>query len=119
MNQYETVFIITPVLSDEDIKNTIERYKKFLIQNSAEIIYEENWGLRKLAYSIKRKNNGYYYLIEYKSEGELVKKLEIEFLRDERIMRFLTVKLDKYAIIYNEKKRAKKEETQNVEENKP
>ncbi len=112
---YETTFIITPVLSDDQVKSSIDKFKNILEQNGAEIIFEDNWGLRKLAYPIQKKSTGFYYLIEYKAAGELIKKLEIEFTRDEKIIRFLTVKLDKHAIAYNEKKRNKKLETQKAE----
>ena len=103
--QYETVFIVTPVLSDEQMMETIQKFKKILADNGAKIVREVNWGLRKLAYPIRKKNTGFYYLVEYTAAGELINKLEIEFRRDERILRFLTVALDKHAIAYNEKKR--------------
>jgi small subunit ribosomal protein S6 len=114
LHHYETVFIMTPVLSEDQMMDTVTKFKKILTDNGTEIVHENNWGLRKLAYPIQKKNTGFYYLIEFKAEGELINKLEIEFKRDERIMRFLTVVLDKHAIAYNEKKRknanAKKEE---------
>ena len=116
LHHYETVFIMTPVLSEDQMMDTVTKFKKILTDNGTEIVHENNWGLRKLAYPIQKKNTGFYYLIEYKAEGELINKLELEFKRDERIMRFLTVALDKHAITYNEKKRknatAKKEEVQ-------
>jgi small subunit ribosomal protein S6 len=105
LNQYETVFIITPVLSDEQMMDTVLKFKKILTDNGSELVYENNWGLRKLAYPIQKKNTGFYYLLEYKAQGDLVNKLEIELKRDERILRFLTVALDNHAITYNEKKR--------------
>ena len=114
--RYETVFILTPVLSEDQAKEAAKKFKKTITDLGGKIVNEENWGLRKLAYPIQKKNTGFYYLIEYKAEGELINKLELEFKRDERIMRFLTVVLDKHAIAYNEKKRknatAKKEEVQ-------
>lgn len=110
MNQYETVFIITPVLSDDQIKEAVKKYQDYLKDNGAEIVHEEHWGMRKLAYPIQKKSTGFYHLIEYKAQGELISNFEIEFKRDERIMRFLTVKLDKHAVAYNEKKRKKAQE---------
>jgi len=104
-NQYETVFIMTPVLSEEQMMETVAKFKKILSDNGTEIVFENNWGLRKLAYPIQKKNTGFYYLVEYKAPGDLIGKLETEFKRDERIMRFLTIALDKHAIAYNEKKR--------------
>ncbi len=103
--QYETVIIVTPVLSEEDLKKTYDNYIAFLKKNKAEIIHEEKWGLKQLAYPIKKKTTGYYYLFEYKAEPEVIALLEKEFSRDESIMRFLTTKLDKYAIDYNDRKR--------------
>ena len=107
MNQYETVFILTPVLSDEQMKETVAKYQKFLKNKGAEIVFEDNWGLRKLAYPIQKKSTGFYHLIEFKAEGNFVADLELTYKRDERVIRHLTVKLDKHAIAYNEKKRKK------------
>jgi len=117
LNQYETVFITTPVLSESQMKEAVEKFKTILTDGGAEIVNEENWGLRKLAYPIQKKSTGFYYLIEFKSEGSLVEKLETEYRRDERIIRFLTVRLDRYGAEYAEKKRNKKsEETEKVKE---
>ncbi|MFW5886681.1 MAG: 30S ribosomal protein S6 [Bacteroidota bacterium] len=115
-NQYETVFITTPVLSDVQMKETVDKFKKILTDNGGEIVHEENWGLKKLAYPIQKKSTGFYYLIEFKAEGELIEKMEIEYRRDERIIRFLTMKMDKYAIEYSVKKRSKKESQKKEEE---
>jgi len=113
MNQYETVFILTPVLSDDQMKEAVKKYREFLTGRGAEIIHEEDWGMRKLAYPIQKKSTGFYHLFEYKSGGEVVKPLEIEFKRDERVIRFLTIKLDKHAVAYNEKKRKRAQEKEN------
>ncbi len=104
-NNYETVFILTPVLSDTQMKDTVEKFKQVLLDNGAQIVNEENWGLKKLAYPIQHKTTGFYNLIEYKAPSTIVNSLEIEFKRDERIMRFLTVALDKHAIEYNIKRK--------------
>ena len=105
LKQYETVFILTPVLSQEQMEEAAVKFKKILTDNGAEVVFENNWGLRKLAYPIQKKNTGFYYLIEFKAEGDVISKLELEYKRDERLLRFLTVALDKHAITYNEKKR--------------
>jgi small subunit ribosomal protein S6 len=110
MNQYETVFILTPVLSEEQMKEAVKKYEDFLKKNGAEIVHQENWGMRKLAYPIQKKSSGFYNLIEYTTDGDLIAKLEIIFKRDERVLRFLTVKLDKHAVAYNEKKRRQRKE---------
>ncbi len=106
VKQYETVFIVTPVLSEEQIKETVKKYQTLLTDNGAEIVFENNWGMRKLAYPIQKKTTGFYYLIEFKAEGEVIAKLETAYKRDERLLRFLTVSLDKHAVAYNEKRRA-------------
>ena len=106
MNKYETVFILTPVLSDDQMKETVEKFKKVLTDNGGNIENEENWGLRKLAYPIENKNTGFYTLIEFEGEPTIVGKLETAFRRDEKVIRFLTFRLDKYAAEYAVKRRA-------------
>ena len=105
MNSYETVFILTPVLSEDQMKEAVEKFKGVLVQNGAEIVNEEEWGLKKLAYPIQKKSTGFYCLLEFKGEPTIVKKLDIAFRRDERVIRFLTFRLDKYAQEYAEKRR--------------
>jgi len=114
MNQYETVFILTPVLSDEQMKEAVKKYEDQLTGAGAEIIHEENWGMKKLAYPIQKKSTGFYQLVEYKAEGNVIADVETELKRDERVLRFLTVKLDKHAIAYNEKRRKKAAEADNA-----
>lgn len=114
VKQYETVLILTPVLLQEQVEEAVNKFRKILTDNGAIIVHENNWGLRKLAYPIQKKSTGFYHLFEFKSEGSLIEKLEVEYKRDERVMRFLTVALDKHAVAYNERKRknaaVKKEE---------
>ena len=110
MNQYETVFILTPVLSDDQMKEAVKKYEDYLTNAGSEIVHEEHWGMRKLAYPIQKKSTGFYHLIEFKAEGEVIANVETELKRDERVLRFLTVKLDKHAVAYNEKKRKKAQE---------
>ncbi|MDR1878004.1 MAG: 30S ribosomal protein S6 [Bacteroidales bacterium] len=117
MNQYEAVFIMTPVLSDEQIKETVNKFERIMLDNGCEIIHQENWGMRKLAYPIMKKSSGFYHLFEFKANGTFIKEFEIQLKRDERVIRFLTVALDKYAIEYNKKRRELKK-NKNNEENK-
>ena len=98
---------MTPVLSDDQMKETVNKFKGLLTDNGAEILNEELWGLKKLAYPIQKKSTGFYVLFEFKAEPELIKKLETNFRRDEKVIRFQTVKLEKYAIEYAEKRRNK------------
>ena len=107
MNQYETVFILTPVLSDEQMKETVAKFKKLLTDNGAEILNEDAWVLKKMAYGIQKKSTGLYCLIEFKAEPTIVNTLEIGYRRDEKVIRFMTVKLDTYAVQYAEKRRDK------------
>jgi small subunit ribosomal protein S6 len=110
MNSYDTVFILTPVLSEEQMKEAVKKYEEHLISNGAEIVHREDWGLRKLVYPIQKKTTGFYHLFEYTNDGQVIADLELQLKRDERVLRFLTVKLDKHAIAYNEKKRRMKKE---------
>lgn len=103
--QYENVIIVTPLLTEDQVKELTASYKKFIQDKGGEIVNEENWGLRKLAYQIDKKSTGFYNLFEFNAEPDLVEKLEKEYKRDERILRFLTVKLDKDGQEYNEKRR--------------
>ena len=105
MNNYETVFILTPVLSDAQMKEAVEKIKETLASHNAEIVNEENWGLRKLAYPINKKTTGFYQLIEFKSEPNVIDILETQFRRDERVIRFLTFRQDKFAAEYAAKRR--------------
>jgi len=106
MQQYEIVIVLTPLLSEETAKEAIAKYSKVLTDGGAEIVQEDNWGLRKLAYPIQKKTTGYYHLTEFKAPGDLINKLEVELRRDERVLRFLTIALDKHAVAYNDKKRS-------------
>ncbi len=110
MNQYETVFILTPVLSDEQMKEAVNKFKGVLTKAGAEIINEELWGLKKLAYSIQKKSTGFYVMLEFKAQPEVLKTLEVQYRRDEKILRYLTVKMEKYAAEYAEKRRTNKKE---------
>jgi small subunit ribosomal protein S6 len=116
---YETVFILTPVLSDIQMKDAVDKFRKVLTDNGAELVHEDNMGLRKLAYPIQHKNTGYYYLFEFKAPGTIVAALNTEYLRDERVLRHLVIALDKHAVDYNERKRkglvGKKKQTETEE----
>jgi small subunit ribosomal protein S6 len=112
MNHYETVFIATPVLSDVQTKELFGKFQGVITENGGQIVSSEDWGLRKLAYPIQKKTTGFYYLIEFEGEGDLVEKLETQYRRDERVIRFLTFRMDKYAVEYAEKRRNKNKSKQ-------
>ena len=113
MNHYETVFILTPVLSDTQVEEAVKKFEDFLKEKDAEIVHQENWGLRKLAYPIQLKRNGFYQFIEYKAPGEVIAELELLFKRDERVIRYLTVKLDKHGVDWAEQRRENKKASSN------
>ncbi len=115
LNQYETVFILTPVLSDVQVKETVEKFKNLILQFGGEMLNEENWGLKKLAYPIQNKTTGFYTLFEFKANPTFIEKLEIEYRRDEKIIRFLTFRLDKHAIAYSERRKSKNTKTEEKE----
>ena len=115
LNQYETVFITTPVLSEAQTKEAVEKFKSVITANEGEIVHEENWGLKKLAYPIQKKSTGFYYLIEFKAPGTLIDKLETQYRRDERVLRFLTFRMEKHAVEYAQKKRNKVEQQKKEE----
>ena len=108
LNHYEAVFILTPVLSDVQMKEAVEKFKTLLVNEGAKIVSEENWGLRKLAYPIQKKSTGFYQLVEFNADPTVIDKLELNFRRDERVIRFLTFKMDKYAAEYAAKRRSVK-----------
>ena len=105
IKQYVTVFIATPVLSDAQLKEAVAKYVKLITANGGEIVYQEDWGLKQLAYPIQHKTSGFYYLIEFKATPEFIATLETQYHRDERIIRYLTVALDKNAVAYAEHRR--------------
>ena len=110
VRQYETVFIATPVLSEAQIKEAVQKYHDLIVAEGGEIVHEEDWGLKKLAYPIQKKTTGFYHLIEFKAEPAFIAKLETQYRRDERIIRFLTFAMDKHAVAYAEKRRANQAE---------
>ena len=114
MNHYETVFILTPVLSDAQMTEAVEKFTKVLTDKGATIVNTENWGLRKLAYPIDKKSTGFYTLVEFDAEPQVIKKLETAYRRDERVLRFLTFRLDKYAAEYAAKRRSLKASKSNA-----
>jgi small subunit ribosomal protein S6 len=107
---YETVFILTPVLSEDQAKEAAKKFEKILTDQGAKILHKENWGLKKLAYPIQKKSTGFYHLIEFAGTGAEIAELELQFKRDERILRFLTIVLDKHAAAWADKRRGKQSE---------
>lgn len=105
IKQYESTLIVTPVLTDTELKQLLSGYIDFLKSNGAEIVHEDFWGMKQLAYPIRKKTSGFYYAVEFKAEGDVIDKLELLYRRDENILRFLSVKLDRFAQDFNDRKR--------------
>lgn len=105
MNNYETVFILNPVLSEDQAKDTVDKFVKVLTGHKANVVNVEQWGLKKMAYPIQKKSTGFYTLIEFAAAPETIATLETEYRRDESVMRFLTISLDKFAVEYNSRRR--------------
>ena len=104
-NQYETVIILTPVLSEQQMKDAVAGYRELITGNGGKLVHEENWGLTKLAYPIQKKGKGFYHLFEFTANPEFIKSFELAFRRDERVLRYLTVKLDRWGVDFNQRKR--------------
>jgi small subunit ribosomal protein S6 len=105
MNNYETVFILNPVLSEDQAKDAVDKFVKVLKKTNADVVNVEQWGLKKMAYPINKKSTGFYNLVEFKADPSAIQTLETEYRRDESVMRFLTTVLDKHAVTYNERRR--------------
>lgn len=108
MIHYETVFIVNPVLLDNEVENIFSKFRDLITENGT-IIAEEKWGSKALSYPIKKKKTGFYFLIEFEAEPTFIQKLETEYKRNEDILRYLTLKMGKDAIAYAQKVRTQKE----------
>ena len=106
LKSYETMFVLTPILSEEQLQEIIDKFRKFLQAKNAEIVHEDKIGLKKLSYPIQRKSTGFYHLFEFRATPTVIGALETEYRREEKIIRFLTMSLDKHGVEYNEKKRS-------------
>lgn len=105
LKNYESVIILTPVLSEQQMLDTVKGYRELITEQGGKVIHENNWGLAKLAYPIQKKVTGFYQVFEFEADPSFISTLELSFRRDERVMRFLTTSLDKHAVLYNERKR--------------
>ncbi len=106
MNNYELMVIFTPVLSDDEFKAELKKYAKLVTDAGGTIIAEKPWGLKSLAYPIQKKTTGLYWVLEYTAASDFNEKLKIQMLRDEAVLRHLCTKLDKYAVVYNARKKS-------------
>jgi len=107
MTTYETVFIMNPVLSEDQVKETVKKFVDQIKANKGKITNEENWGLKKLKYVIQKKKTGFYYLIEFQADGQMINDFEVECKREDRVIRWQTVKLENFALAYADRRRKK------------
>lgn len=105
IQNYEAMLIFTPVLTEEEFKNAQNKFIGIITENGGEIIHQNPWGLRSLAYPIEKKTTGFYVVLEYTAPSDLNAKLEIQLNRDETVMRHLITRLNKFAVAYNDRKR--------------
>lgn len=106
MKNYEITFIVDPVLSGDEIKQTAKTYQDLLKEEGCSIVHTEEMGLRQLAYPINKRHSGIYFTIEFNApNGTIIDGFELALRRDGRIIRFLTVALDKFGVKYNDDKR--------------
>jgi small subunit ribosomal protein S6 len=106
MNNYELMVIFTPVLSEEGYKAAQKKYASLVKEHGGEVVHENPWGLKSLAYPIAKKTTGLYWVMEYRAPSDFNEKLKIQLLRDETVLRQMATRLDKYAVEYNTKKRS-------------
>jgi small subunit ribosomal protein S6 len=106
MQHYELMVIFTPVLSEEEYKAAQKKYTSFVAENGGEVVHDNPWGLKSLAYPIRKKTTGLYWVMEYTAPSIFNEKLKIQLLRDESVIRHMFTALDKYAVEYNTKKRS-------------
>ncbi|ARA92968.1 MAG: 30S ribosomal protein S6 [Bacteroidetes bacterium] len=103
---YELTYIINGALSDEQIKNTVQRVTKYIEENGGQVREIDEWGTRRLAYPINKKRNGYYVNLYFEAPGELIPKLERAMEISDEILRYLTLRMDAKMIRHYERRKA-------------
>ena len=104
LKNYESVIILTPVLAEKQMQEAVASFRQLITEQGGNIVREENWGLTKLAYPIAKKSTGFYHIFEFQAPGTIVAKLELAYRRDEQVLRYLTIALDKHSVLYNERR---------------
>jgi small subunit ribosomal protein S6 len=104
-NEYETTFILKPELSEGECKKAVEKVVGMIKDAGGKVHNIEHWGVRRLAYPIQRKTNGYYAFIEFSAMSEFIENLERNYRYDDNVLRYLTVKLERHALEFNQKRR--------------
>jgi small subunit ribosomal protein S6 len=105
IRNYETIFVLRPDLEPNVLDEIVTKFTNVIKNNGGEIVNQEVWGMRSMAYPIGKHHTGYYVFTEFKCPGELIANLEREYGYDhERVIRHLTVHLDRHAAAWNEKR---------------
>jgi len=94
MKKYETIFILNPDLDEEQTQSTIEKVKGIITQTNGEILKVEDWGKRKLAYLVKKKEKGHYVLIHFLGSPALLSELERNYRVMDAVIKYQSVRLD-------------------------
>ncbi len=102
---YETTFLVAPELAEADYKKVVKKFEEIIANGGGEITNLEHWGQKKLAYNIDRRQNAYYCYMEFTAPAAVVGKIEQEFIYDESVIRFLTVRVEKHHAAFNKKRR--------------
>ncbi|CAA6798897.1 MAG: SSU ribosomal protein S6p [uncultured Sulfurovum sp.] len=95
MNNYETLYVLKPTLTDEETAANIAKIEEILVKNGAEILATNNMGMRKLAYPVEKNERGVYTIVYFKAEGTIVSELERNLKFNEEVIKYLTVKYTK------------------------
>ncbi len=95
MNNYETLYVLKPTLTDEETAANIEKIEAILVKNGAEILATDKMGMRRLAYPVEKNERGVYTIVYYKAEGTLINELERNLKFNEEVIKYLTVKYTK------------------------
>ena len=103
MNTYESIFILKPAISDDDVTKTVSKLEG-IIKQGGEYLVTENWGKKKLAYEVMKEKKGLYVLLRFRGKGELVAELERNYRFDDNVIKFMTVQLGKKELELLEKK---------------
>lgn len=95
MNEYEVVYILDPALTDADVQHSLDKQSELINRHGGYIFRSLNMGKKTLAYRIKKQSKGYYISLDFCADNTLVSEMEHNFRLDERILRYLTVRLNK------------------------
>jgi small subunit ribosomal protein S6 len=112
VRQYETGFILSPALSEEETEQFVGQMAEIVAQKNGRMVRQDIWGKRRLAYPIQKLQEGFYVFFQYEGEGDVSQELERRFKQTDAVIRFMTVKRDPKDLLPRKKKRAEREAAQ-------